>query len=157
MKKSRVIKRTAIALAVATVFLLTACGGGGGGGSGFPSSNTNPIIRPDTSDQTYYSSGTLSRYGFTSGSRDTVPFSTPTHVSTFNPYTSDSTKTAVSQQHVVNNLTGDGADSMIVTGRMSQPATSGEWVNSSIQLFTWKMVVLSTTPPSGFLMVQIQY
>jgi hypothetical protein len=138
MKKSRVIKRTAIAVAVATVFLLTACGGGGGGGSGFPSSNTNPIIRPDTSDQTYYSSGTLSRYGFTSGSRDTVPFSTPAHVSTFNPYTSDSTKTAVSQQHVVNNLTGDGADSMIVTGRMSQPATSGEWVNSSIQLFTWK-------------------
>jgi hypothetical protein len=44
----------------------------------------------------------------------------------------------VSQQYVVNNLTGDGADSMIVTGRMSQPATSSDWVNSSIQLFTWK-------------------
>ena len=32
MKQSRVIKRTAIALAVSAVFLLTACGGGGGGG-----------------------------------------------------------------------------------------------------------------------------
>jgi hypothetical protein len=138
MKQSRVIKQTSAAVAVATVFLLAGCGGGGGGGAGFPSSNTNPIIRPDTSDQTYYSSGTLSNYGFTSGSRTTVPFSTPTHVSTFNPYASDSTKTAVSQQYVVNNLTGDGTDNMIVTGRMSQPATSSEWVNSSIQLFTWK-------------------
>jgi hypothetical protein len=27
---------------------------------------------------------------------------------------------------------------MIVAGRMSQPATSSEWVNSDIQLFTWK-------------------
>jgi hypothetical protein len=35
-------------------------------------------------------------------------------------------------------LTGNGADSMIVAGRMSQPATSSEWVNNSIQLFTWK-------------------
>ena len=139
MKQHRVIKQTSVAVAVATVFLLAGCGGGGGGGgAGFPSSNTNPIIRPDTSDQTYYSSGTLSNYGFTSGSRTTVPFSTPTHVSTFNPYTSDSTKTAVSQQYVVNNLTGDGTDNMIVTGRMSQPATSSEWVNSSIQLFAWK-------------------
>ena len=140
MKQHRVIKQTSVAVAVATVFLLAGCGGGGGGGggAGFPSSNTNPIIRPDTSDQTYYSSGTLSNYGFTSGSRTTVPFSTPTHVSTFNPYASDSTKTAVSQQYVVNNLTGDGTDNMIVTGRMSQPATSSEWVNSSIQLFAWK-------------------
>jgi hypothetical protein len=130
MKQHRVIKQTSVAVAVATVFLLAGCGGGGGG-TGFPSSNTNPIIRPDTSDQTYYSSGTLSNYGFTSGSRTTVPFSTPTHVSTFNPYASDSTKTAVSQQYVVNNLTGNGTDNMIVTGRMSQPATSSEWVRQS--------------------------
>ena len=136
MKQSCVIKQASMAVSVATVFLLTACGGGGGGGGGsWPSTNTNPILKPDTP---LYSSSTLSRYGFTAGSRDTVPFSTPALAGTFNPYTSDSTKTAVSQQHVVNNLTGDGADSMIVTGRMSQPATSGDWVNSSIQLFTWK-------------------
>jgi len=138
MKKSCVIKPTVMALAVATVCLLTACGGGGGGGGGtttWPTNGSNPILKRD---EPYYSSGTLSRYGFASGSRDTVPFSTPTLAGTFNPYTADSTKTAVSQQHVVNNLTGDGADSMIVTGRMSQPATSGEWVNSSIQLFNWK-------------------
>ena len=125
-------------LVLISAVLLTACGGGGGGGGSWPTTTTNPILKPDTAATTYYSSNTLSRYGFTAGSRDTVPFSTPALAGTFNPYTSDSTKTAVSQQHVVNNLTGDGADSMIVTGRMSQPATSGEWVNSSIQLFTWK-------------------
>jgi hypothetical protein len=137
MKKQRAIRHTYTAIAVATAALLTACGGGGGGGYGGG-------VRKDsdsgwsTTNSTIYSSGTLSNYGFTSGSRATVPFATPTHVSTFNPYTTDSTKTAVSQQYIVNNLVGDGADSMIVTGRMSQPATSSEWVNSSIQLFTWK-------------------
>ena len=131
MKKQVLLRRSAIALAVSTVFLLSACGGGGGGGGG-----GNPsYIKPDTP---YYSSGTLANYGFTPGTRSTVPFATPTQVSTFNPYTSDSTKTAVSQQYVVNDLTGNGADSMIVAGRMSQPATSSEWVNNSIQLFTWK-------------------
>jgi hypothetical protein len=136
MKKQRVIRQTSIAMAVSVVFLLAGCGGGGGGGGGGPwPSNTNPILKPDDS---YYSSGTLANYGFTSGTRTTVPYATPTQVSTFNPYTSDSTKTAVSQQYVISDLTGNGADSMIVAGRMSQPATSSEWVNSDIQLFTWK-------------------
>jgi hypothetical protein len=139
MKKQHVIRPTSIAIAVATVFLLTACGAGGGGGGGGSSSSpwpsTNPILKPDNP---YYSSGTLSGYGFTPGSRTTVPYATPTQVSTFNPYANDSTKTAVSQQYIVNDLTGNGSDSMIVAGRMSQPATSSEWVNSSIQLFTWK-------------------
>jgi hypothetical protein len=139
MNKQVVLRRSAIAVAVSTVFLLTACGGGGGGGGGggSPGNPTPSYTKPDDPIQ-YYNSGTLSRYGFTAGSRTTVPFSTPTQVSTFNPYTTDSTKTAVSQQYVVNDLTGNGADSMIVTGRMSQPATSGDWVNSSIQLFTWE-------------------
>jgi hypothetical protein len=134
MKKQCVIRRTAIAVAVSVVFLLTACGGGGGGG-GYGGGGGNPYIIPDNP---YYNSGTLANYGFTTGARDTVPYATPTQVSTFNPYTSDSTKTAVSQQYIVNDLTGNGVDSMIVAGRMSQPATSSEWVNSSIQLFTWK-------------------
>jgi len=134
MKKQRVIRQTSIAIAVSVVFLLTACGGGGGGGAG-GGGGGNPYIKPDNP---YYGSGTLAGYGFTPGTRTTVPYATPTQVSTFNPYTSDSTKTAVSQQYVVNDLTGNGADSMIVAGRMSQPVTSSEWVNSSIQLFTWK-------------------
>ena len=135
MKKRVVLRRSAIAVAVSTVFLLSACGGGGGGGSG-PGNPSPSYTKPDTPQ--YYSSGTLANYGFTAGSRSTVPFSTPNKVSEFNPYTTDSTKTAVSQQYVVNDLTGNGTDSMIVAGRMSQPATSSEWVNSSIQLFTWK-------------------
>ena len=131
MKKKTVFRRTAMAIAVSTVFLLSACGGGGGGGS-------NPsYTKPDTPTQ-YYSSGTLANYGFTSGSRSTVPFSTPSLISTFNPYTTNSTTTNVSQQYVVNNLTGDGADDMIIAGRASQPTTAANWVNSSIQLFNWE-------------------
>lgn len=114
---------------------ITACGGGGGGGGGSPGNPTPSIVRPD---EPLYSSGTLSNYGFTPGSRTTVPYSTPTLVSTFNPYTTDSKTTNVSQQYVVNNLTGDGADDMIITGRASQPVTSANWANSSIQLFNWE-------------------
>ena len=121
-----------MAIAVSTVFLLSACGGGGGGGGSNPS-----YTKPDTPTQ-YYSSGTLANYGFTSGSRSTVPFSTPSLISTFNPYTTNSTTTNVSQQYVVNNLTGDGADDMIIAGRASQPTTAANWVNSSIQLFNWE-------------------
>jgi hypothetical protein len=130
VKKQLVVRRSAIAIAISTVFLLSACGGGGGGGGPSPS-----FVKPDTP---LYSSGTLANYGFTSGSRTTVPYSTPTLVSTFNPYTADSKTTNVSQQYIVNNLTNDGADDMIVTGRASQPTTAANWVNSSIQLFNWE-------------------
>jgi hypothetical protein len=134
VKKRLVLRQTAMAVAVSTVFLLSACGGGGGGG-GTPGNPTPSFIKPDTP---LYSSGTLANYGFTSGTRTTVPYSTPTLVSTFNPYTADSKTTNVSQQYVVNNLTGDNADDMIVTGRASQPVTAAEWTNSSIQLFNWE-------------------
>lgn len=135
MKKKTVFRRTAMAIAVSTVFLLSACGGGGGGGGGGGSSPS--YTKPDTPTQ-YYSSGTLANYGFTAGSRSTVPYSTPTLVSTFNPYSADSKTTNVSQQYVVNNLTGDGADDMIITGRATQPTTAANWTNSSIQLFNWE-------------------
>jgi len=135
VKKKTVFRRTAMAIAVSTVFLLSACGGGGGGGGGGGSSPS--YTKPDTPTQ-YYSSGTLANYGFTAGSRSTVPYSTPTLVSTFNPYSADSKTTNVSQQYVVNNLTGDGADDMIITGRATQPTTAANWTNSSIQLFNWE-------------------
>jgi hypothetical protein len=137
MKKQQLTGYAYRAISLVTAALLAACGGGGGGGYGGG-------VRSDTNSGWSNTNGaipsaeTLSKYGFTAGSRATVPFATPVHVSTFNPYTSDSTKTSVSQQYIVNNLVGDGTDSMIVTGRMSQPATSSEWVDSSIQLFTWK-------------------
>ena len=133
--KSRFVlhNTTGIVLAVSSTLLLVACGGGGGGG--YNGGGGNPYLKPDIP---YYSSGTFSNYGFTAGSRSTVPFSTPTQVSVFNPYTANSTQTNVSQQYVVNNLTGDGADDMIVTGRMSQNITADKWQNSSIQLFSWE-------------------
>ena len=111
VKKQIILRRSAVAIAVSTVFLLSACGGGGGGG-GSPGNPTPSYVKPDESVQ-YYSSGTLANYGFTPGTRATVPFSTPTQVSTFNPYSSDSPQTNVSQQYVVNNLTGNGGDDLI--------------------------------------------
>ena len=66
-----------------------------------------------------------------------MPFNTPTLVSSWNPYPTASSAVNVTQQYVVNNLTGDGADSMVVAGRMSQPATASTWQNTNIQLFDW--------------------
>ena len=147
MKKQTVIRRLAIAVAVSTVFLLSACGGGGGGGSSGGGSSPS-FVKPDNTQ--YYSSGTLANYGFTPGSRSTVPYSTPTLVSTYNPYTSNSNQTNNSQQYVVNNLTGDGADDMIVTGRMTAQPTSATWVNSSIQLFSWENGNFTNTTAKWF-------
>ena len=128
-----VFHRTAMAIAVSTVFLLSACGGGGGGGGG----GGNPYIKPDNPTQ-YYNSETLANYGFTPGSRSTVPYSTPTLVGTSNPFTGNSTAINANTAYVVNNLTGDGADDMIVAGRQTQPATAATWTNSAIQLFNWE-------------------
>jgi hypothetical protein len=134
MKKKVILRRSAMVVAVSTVFFLTACGGGGGGGSG----GGNSYVKPD---EPVYSSGTLSNYGFTPGSRSTVPYATPTLVSTFNPYgNTNSYASNNSQQYVVNNLTGDGGDDMIVAGRRARPqgtVDSANWVNTSIQIFDW--------------------
>jgi len=110
----------------ATSGLIGCAGGGGGGGV---AGNSNSV---------YYSSSKLSSYGFNPGSRTQVPFSTPTLVSTFNPYTGSTGADNVSQQYVVHNLTGDNADDLVITGRMTQPATPGTWVNSNIQIFDWQ-------------------
>ena len=126
-----VLRRSAIALAVSTVFLLSACGGGGGGGGG-------GYTKPDTTDVSGYSSSQLANYGFTTGARTQVPFSTPTLVSTFNPYSSNSAEANISQQYIVPNLTGDGGQDMIIAGRQTQPATAATWTNSAIQLFDWQ-------------------
>jgi hypothetical protein len=50
MRKKQVMRRSAIAIAVSTIFLLSACGGGGGGGGGSggsPYSPGNPYLRTE--------------------------------------------------------------------------------------------------------------
>jgi len=132
MEKKSVLRRSALSVAVSTVFLLSACAGGGGGGGGSSTSDST----------TGYSASTMSRYGFTQGTRATVPYATPQLVSTFNPYGNNNTyANNASQQYVVNNLTGDGGDDMIITGRRTRPdgtVNSSNWVDSSIQLFDWQ-------------------
>ena len=128
-----------MSIAVSTVFLLSACGGGGGGGGGggSPGNPTPSYTKPDDPTQ-YYSSGTLANYGFTPGSRSTVPYSTPTLVSTSNPFSGNSMSINANTAYIVNNLTGDSADDMIVAGRQTQPATAATWTNTAIQLFSWE-------------------
>jgi len=138
MKKQTVLRRSAMAIAVSTVFLLAACGGGGGGGSGTPGNSGGGYVKPDDPNTAYYTQGQLSNYGFTAGSRTTVPFSTPTLVSTTNLFSGNSSTQNANTMYVVNNLTGDGADDMIVAGRQTQPATAATWTNSAIQLFNWE-------------------
>jgi hypothetical protein len=137
MKKHRVLKRSAMAIAIATVFLLSACASGGGGG-GSSGGGPTPSSSPSDSSTPLYSPGVLSNYNFTPSSRQQVPFSTPTLVSTFSPFSTPTVSDSVSAQYVVHNLTGDSGDDIIITGRQSQPATPATWSNSTIQLFDWQ-------------------
>ena len=125
MKKHRVIRQTAIAIAVSTVFLLTACGGGGGGGGG------GGYTKPDTPGPVPGPSPTLS---------SAVPFSTPTSLGTINPLVGalPGTVYAMTQNYTAD-LTGSGAQNVIVAGAESSGAgvNSSNWKNNAIQIFGW--------------------
>lgn len=116
MKKQIVLPRTAIAVAVSTVFLLSACGGGGGGGG---------YIRPDIP-------GKLS---------SAVPFATPTNIGTINPLVGaiPGTVYAITQNYTAD-LTGSGAENIIVAGAESSgvAVNSSNWKNNAIQVFGWR-------------------
>lgn len=114
-------------------------GGGNGGTSGGSATapSSDPVISTPVPDP-IYSASQLNLYGFTPGTRTQVPFSAPQLAGTFSPYNAPNTADQVSQQYVVHNLTGDGADALIIAGRQTQPATPGTWSNSTIQLFDWQ-------------------
>jgi hypothetical protein len=158
MKEKQVLRPSAIAVAVATVFLLSACAGGGSGsGAGNPSGGNAPPTQgqgggtpggagggagggdPAVTDSTpVYSSNQLASYNFTPGTRTQVPFATPTLVSSFNPYSGSSSSAQVSTQYVVPNLTGNGGQDIVIAGRQTQPATAATWTNTAMQIFDWQ-------------------
>jgi hypothetical protein len=141
------MKRILLLSLVVLQLVACAAGGGGSGASGgqapdFPST-PNPNL-PDSSAPP--GSGGAAGGGGGSGSggssgptyqRSEVPFGTPTLVGTFNPYTGSSNKNLVSQEYVIDGLTGGSGQDVVVAGRMTQNATVAEWRNSNIQLFSW--------------------
>jgi hypothetical protein len=122
MKKKVVLKRSAMAVAVSTVFFLTACGGGGGGGG---------YTKPDTPPNSGGNGSTRS---------SAVPFSTPTSLGTINPLVGavPGTLYAMTQNYTAD-LTGSGAENVIVAGATSSGAAvnSANWKNNAIQVFGW--------------------
>jgi hypothetical protein len=123
MKKQIVLRRTAMAVAVSTVFLLSACGGGGGGGG---------YTKPDTPP----GGGGPSGPALSSA----VPFATPTSLGTINPLVGamPGTLYAMTQNYTAD-LTGSGAENVIVAGATSSgvAVNSANWKNNAIQVFGW--------------------
>lgn len=119
MRKSRVFNRTAIAIAVSTIFLLSACAGGGGGGGGAnnpgggannPGSGTTPTTNP-------------------------VPYATPVRVGSVTPINSTAYEYDSSALYS-ENLTGTG-ESLITAGR-SGTTNSGSYPTYNLNIFDWE-------------------
>jgi hypothetical protein len=121
MRKHAVLRRSAIAVAVSTVFLLSACGGGGGGGGGGGSSG---YIQPDNP-----TAGTIYL-------RTQVPYSTPVRVATVDPLVNNSYKYFVGDTYAAS-ISGSGQD-VIVAGFETQPTPAAEHVNSRISMLSWQ-------------------
>lgn len=126
MNKKVVLRRSAMAVAVSTIFLLTACGGGGGGGGG-------GYVNPGTS-----SSGTQGKVPTTTSS--SVPFATPISLGTINPLVGAAAGTVyASTQNYTADLSGSGAENVVVAGAESSGAAvnSANWKNNAIQVYGW--------------------
>lgn len=117
MKKHPGLKRTAIAVAVSTVFFLSACGGGGGGGGG-------GYVQPDNPGP-----GTVYL-------RTQVPYSTPTLVATVDPLVNTSSKYFVGDTYSAN-ISGSGQD-IIVAGFETQPTPAAQHLDSRISILSWQ-------------------
>jgi hypothetical protein len=123
VRKTQVImKRSAIAVAVSTVFLLSACGGGGGGGG---------YLQPNSSN-----SGSQVQFV-----RTEVPYSTPVLQTIIDPLVNLSSanngdKWAVADTFA-SDVTGDGNQDLLVAGRMTQSTAPAEWGNFRLSLLGW--------------------
>ena len=115
MRKVRIFNRTAIAVAVSTVFLLSACAGGGGGGGGAnnPGNTTPP----------------------TQGSSTTVPYATPVRVGSVTPINSSVYEYDSSAMYS-ENLTSTG-ESLITAGR-SSTTNGGSYPTYNLNIFDWE-------------------
>lgn len=99
-----------IAIITSIAFLLTGCGGGGGG----PPGSGNPLLRSE------------------------VPYHTPVHITTIDPLVNNTANRAAVTDLFTEDLTGTGADNVVVAGRMSAGGvTAAEWKSSRISVLGW--------------------
>ena len=99
-----------------TIGLIACAGGGGGSGVNNPGQGGGgPVNSPGNS----------------------VPYYTPTKVGTVNAYASPNTTNAIMYPYA-ENLTGSGAENLVIAGRESQPFTTANHANSLISIFGWE-------------------
>jgi len=109
------MRKSAIAVAVSTVFLLSACAGGGGGGG---ATTSNPTI--------YL--------------RNEVPYTTPVRVATVDPLVNQpgtGYKVALVETFTAD-ITGTGSQDIVVAGRMTQPTVESDWGPNRVSMFSWQ-------------------
>lgn len=131
MKKKVKLRRSAIALAVSTVFFLTACGGGGGGGGGAANPGT-AYMAPGVPVSGPVSSNPVSSNPYL---RTEVPYSTPVRVGTVDPLVNNKFTHFVGDTYAAS-ISGSGQDVIIAGGSTAQ-ASSSDWVNTRISMFSW--------------------
>jgi hypothetical protein len=130
VRKFKGFNRTAIAIAVSTVFLLSACAGGGGGGGGAnnPGGMAPPTPVPVPSDPTPAPTPTPSP-------APSVPYATPTRVGSVTPINSSAYEYDSSAMYS-ENLTSNG-QSLITAGR-SGTTNGGSYPTYNINVFDWE-------------------
>ena len=109
-------------------FILVGCAGGGGGGANNPGTPSPgiPGKAPDPTPAPVLSGP--------------VPFATPTNIGTINPLVGALPGTLYAMtQNYTTDLTGSGAENVIVAGAASSGAAvnSANWKNNQIQVFGW--------------------
>ena len=114
MKKHLVLRRSAIALAVSTVFLLSACGGGGGGGYVQPDAPPTPPV--------------------TAPSLRQVPYSTPSRVGSITPVNSAAYESDSSGMFSANL---SGAGQQVITAGRSSTTNQGSYPTYNLNVFGW--------------------
>ena len=100
-----------IAIIASIAFLLSGCGGGGGGSGG---SGGNPLLRSQ------------------------VPYHTPVHITTVEPLVNNTANKAAITDLFAEDLSGTGADNVVIAGRMSAGGvTAADWKSSRISVLGW--------------------
>jgi hypothetical protein len=127
VRKSQRFSKTAIAIAVSTIFLLSACAGGGGGGGGTnnPGNSAPPTqgTGPPTPDPT------------PTPVTNPVPYATPVRVGSVTPINS-TTYEYDSSTIYAENLTNNG-ESLITVGR-SGTTLGGSYPTYNLNVFDWE-------------------
>jgi hypothetical protein len=109
--KKVILKRSAMAMAVSTVFFLTACGGGGGGGGGGGSpGNPSPSLLRQ------------------------VPYAMPTRVGSITPVNSTTYESDSSSMFSAN-LSGSGQQ--VITAGRSSTTNQGSYPTYNLNVFGW--------------------